>query len=139
MTPEEMSAIHRAAGAPEPGWSASDFAGLLASPHARLVTTGQCFALGRVVSDEAELMMLATDPEGQRQGRARHALADLERVLAAGGASVMFLEVAADNARAHTLYLAAGYEKVGQRKAYYARKVGPAADALLMRKQLRPA
>ena len=48
------------------------------------------------------------------------------------GATRAFLEVAADNIPAQTLYQAQGYAIQGRRKGYYRREDGPSVDALIM-------
>jgi ribosomal-protein-alanine N-acetyltransferase len=49
----------------------------------------------------------------------------------------VFLEVAADNAPAQSLYRSAGFAECGLRREYYPRPGAQAVDALLMRKALR--
>lgn len=44
----------------------------------------------------------------------------------------LFLEVGADNEAAYDFYIRYGFEKVGQRKNYYARSEGRKVDALIM-------
>ena len=132
MTPEALAALHARAMAPDRGWSAAEFADLLDNAHAFALGDARAFALGRAVAGEAELLMLATDPAHRRQGLARARLAAFEAEARARGASIAFLEVAADNAPARVLYTAAGWVERARRPAYYARPKGPAADALIM-------
>lgn len=136
MTPANMAALHQAAFANARGWSAEEFQSLLASPHCFAAVNGDCFALGRVVVDEAELLTIATHPDAQRQGLGHTALSAYEELSRERGAVSSFLEVAADNPAAIALYFAAGYDTTGKRKAYYKRSQGPAADALLMTRLL---
>ncbi|PVA09337.1 ribosomal-protein-alanine acetyltransferase [Pelagivirga sediminicola] len=118
------------------GWSADEFADLLASPLTCLHSAPNGFALSRLIADEAELLTLAVDPQQRRQGIAAALLAALEADLAARGAARQFLEVAADNTGARALYANAGYVETGRRAEYYARPGGDRVDALLMEKPL---
>ena len=136
MRPEELAALHAGAVAPDRGWTAAEFAGLLAAPGALLVAEPAAFVLGRVTLDEAEILMVATDPDLRRQGLARRTLARFEAAAAARGALRALLDVAEDNAPARALYAGAGYVEDGRRRGYYARPDGPAVDAVLMSKAL---
>ncbi|RBI87192.1 ribosomal-protein-alanine acetyltransferase [Rhodosalinus halophilus] len=136
MTPETLAALHARAFAR--GWTAEEFARLLESPHVFALGDGRAFALGRVAAEEAELLTLATDPLHRRQGLARARLAAFEAEARARGATTAFLEVAADNGAARALYEASGWAEAGRRPRYYPRSDGPAADALIMRRALRP-
>ena len=131
MTPEALARLHRAAMQRDRPWSAEEFAALLDSPHFLCALPG-AFALGRAVADEAELLMLATDPARQRRGLGRRALAAYEAEAARRGARLSLLEVAEDNTPALRLYEAAGYRESGRRPGYYARPGATGAAALLM-------
>ena len=132
MTPEALAATHAAAFPGERGWSAEEFASLMADG----IVTGSAksFVLGRVTLDEAEVLTLATHPDHRRRGLARSALAAFLAEARARGAMRAFLEVAADNAPARALY--GDWTEIGRRKAYYARAEGPAVDALVLEKRL---
>ncbi|MEL0438136.1 GNAT family N-acetyltransferase [Phycobacter sp. K97] len=136
-TPEEMAATHAAAFTQSRPWSAEEFAALLDSSLTFAAGDARCFALVRVVADEAELLTIATDPAHQRQGLARRAMDTWQHAAAARGASEAFLEVAADNMPAQALYQSCGFAHCGRRAGYYARKDAPAVDAVLMRRSLR--
>lgn len=137
MTPEDMATCHaRAVGDAGRPWSVEEFASLTSSPLVFDIGDARGFALGRVVADEAELLMLATDPAHRRGGLARAALADFEAEARARDATIAFLEVAADNDPALWLYRAAGYVELARRKGYYARVAGRTVDAIVMRKPL---
>ena len=134
---EVLAAIH--AQAFEAPWTAEALAELLAAPgvFALAVWDGAeavGFILMRVVADEAEVLTLAVGPEHRRRGIGR-ALVEAG-LLQAGQAEAVFLEVAQDNTPAIGLYERAGFAPAGRRPAYYARKNGLAADALLLRKTL---
>ena len=115
-------------------WTAQEIAGLLASPHVFAVGDARCFALGRVVAGEAEVLTLACDPAHQGRGYGRACLADFEAEARARGAEEIFLEVADDNTAAQALYLGAGYTEAARRRAYYPRKGAAPVDALILRK-----
>lgn len=134
MTPDDLAAIHaRCFTRPRP-WSAAEFAALLDSPRAFLLTRPQGFLLGQTVADEAELLTLAVAPDARRQGIARDLIAEFAATSRARGAAQAFLEVAADNAAAQALYHAAGWRESGRRRRYY----GPDLDALVMTLRLAP-
>lgn len=144
MTPEDMAATHARAMTSTSPWSADDFRQLLSPPGTFLVTQSPsqsqstaAFALGRIIFDEAELLTLAVDPDFQRQGLGRACLAAFEAEAISRGAQHLHLEVAATNVAAISLYSASGWQKAGQRKAYYKSDTGR-IDAILMSKRLNP-
>ncbi len=118
------------------GWSTEELTALLDSPHVFVLSEPDAFVLGRVVADEAEILTIATDPDSQRQGAARHLLAAFETQAAGRGATRAFLEVAADNSPAIALYDTAGYREIARRAAYYDRAGSGRVDALIMEKSL---
>lgn len=136
MTPADMAAIHARALPEGRAWSPDEMAALsrapgFACPHLH------GFALGRVIVDEAELIMLAIDPPHQGCGHGRTLLRAFETRASALGAQRLFLEVAADNQSAIALYDSMGWHLNGRRKSYYARADGPKIDALLYEKTLK--
>lgn len=96
------------------------------------ITVG--FVMGQIAADEAEILSIGVDREWQRIGLAKRLVEGVERAVKRAGAKRLFLEVAEDNAGARALYASAGFKEVGRRKAYYARKSGPAIDALILSK-----
>ncbi len=94
------------------------------------------FLLARAAAGEAEILSIGVAPELRRQGLARRLLEAALPALRERGAQRLFLEVAADNAPALGLYRSAGLTEVGRRRAYYMRRGGPAADALLLARDL---
>ncbi|MDA7964073.1 GNAT family N-acetyltransferase [Ruegeria sp.] len=136
MTPLDMALTHAAAFRDARPWSAKEFADLLTNPFTQAIGDARCFALFQVIADEAELLTIATHPDNQRQGLALHRMADWHAAAQKQGATRAFLEVAADNAAAIALYESCGYSRCGMRKAYYQRKDGPNADAILMERAL---
>ena len=136
MTPSDLAATHRLAFAHERPWSAVEFADLLAQRGVILCGMADSFILGRVTFDEAEVLTLATAPDHRRRGLARAALTEFNDRAMRVGAQTVFLEAAADNDAAIALYRACDFATVGRRRAYYVRKDAPAADALVMRRDL---
>lgn len=130
MTPAQ---IHAAAfGHPYAhGWGPTDFDAIADDGTLHLVQNGHSFALARLILDEAELLLSATAPAMQRQGLAARTLTALHQELAQSGARRIFLEVAATNEPAITLYSTLGYHVSGTRKDYY-REGGVLVDATLM-------
>ena len=95
-----------------------------------------CFALGRLVLDEVEILTVACAAVAQRQGLARRAMLALIEASADLGARSIFLEVAADNAPALGLYKSLDFEQVSRRAKYYQRRDGTKCDAFIFRKLL---
>ena len=114
---------------------------LLARPAGRGVVLED--ADGRVMSyglfmnagASADIISLGTDPRAQRRGLASRLLASALRQLADEGVEDVLLEVAVDNGAALALYSAAGFAEAARRKGYY-RRLGGAADAIVMRRNL---
>jgi ribosomal-protein-alanine N-acetyltransferase len=134
MTPEVLGALHaRAIAVPRP-WTAAEFADLLGARGVFLIDdpAGRGFALGRVAGPEAELLTLVVAPEARRQGIARDLLGRFAAAARARGATASFLEVAASNGAARTLYAGAGWRETGRRRNYYAHDGGAAEDAVVM-------
>ena len=124
----------------EEGWSAESFDALLSTPGAAAILALHLaepagFLLTRRAADEAEIIAIGTRPQLQRRGVARqlaeHHFADLSKQ----GVQQVFLEVAASNVAALTLYHALGFHEAGRRKGYYRRRNG-AEDAIVMRRVL---
>jgi len=136
MTPEQMAATHAAAFTQSRPWRAGEFADLLSLSGSFACGDARCFALVRVIADEAELLTIATDPAHRRQGLARACMDRWQAEAAARGATRAFLEVAADNPAALGLYAACGYDRVGLRRGYYPRPDAPPSDAILMARTL---
>ena len=131
-------------------WSRADLAHLLALPGgfgllARLFEgnlsgidgmRGVGFALCRVVRDEGELLSIGVGPSYRRRQIGAVLLRDcMERCQRIGATSV-FLEVAADNHSAQSLYRAFGFVEVGRREGYYQRPDGSRMCAYTMRSDL---
>ena len=122
----------------ERAWTRQDLAELVASPGVAgllLQVDGNDAGLAvcRVVADEAELLTIAVRPLHRRKGLARRLLAAVIDHVRNAGARTLFLEVGVDNPVAQSLYQAQGFCAVGERRAYYQRGRGPAADGIVMR------
>jgi ribosomal-protein-alanine N-acetyltransferase len=140
LAPEEAPALadtHAAAFTQSRPWSAAEFRDLLEHRLTFGLGDGRCCALVRVIADEAVLLTIATHPAQQRQGLARQLMAGWQAEAKARGAAEAFLEGAADNAAALTLYQSCGFNVCGSRPKYYPREAGGAVDAHLMRRDLR--
>ena len=133
ITPLDMAVLHAAAFAGSRPWSADEFTQLLKSKFCFALGDSRCFALIRIVADEAELLTIATHPDFQRQGLARDCMAAWHEQAHAKGAVHAFLEVAADNTPACAMYTGCGYNICGVRQGYYRRAGHPRVDALTMR------
>lgn len=132
MTPAELADLHaRAFTVPRP-YTEQEFARFLNDPICFLTWLGtDGFALGRLIGEEAELLTIAVDPGQRRQGLGRAILKDFETTASLRGAQRIFLEVAATNTPAITLYESAGYTQVGTRPGYY--KTGASrVDAVIL-------
>ena len=128
--PAVLAAIH--AEAFDAPWDAAAFRDLLAQPGVIVRDEAEGFILIRVVADEAEILTLAVRPQARRRGVAARVTTEAAAAAKALGATRLFLEVAEDNPGARALYAALGFEPAGRRRGYYARKDGPAADALIL-------
>lgn len=131
-----MAATHAAAFTRSRPWSAAEFASLLDQAFCHVLGDARCFALIRVIADEAELLTIATHPDAQRQGLARHRMTLWQDRAAELGATRAFLEVASDNQPALALYTACGFDPCGRRPGYYPRAAGQPVDAILMARTL---
>ena len=125
----------------EAAWNEKDLAEVLANPGcvALLATSDDGpvgFLIYRVVTDEAEIITLCVDPAYQRRGAGLEIVSTAQQLLKSLKISSLFLEVAADNKEAISLYARAGFLEAGLRKAYYARKNGETENAIIMRAQL---
>lgn len=135
------------------GWSAEQVVSALAMPGARVAfahangdtdsrntgsrNTGSNpgpigFALVRQVADEAELLLIAVQPEQRGQGIGRQLLDYAIENCFTSGARDMFLEVRAENTAAINLYKSRKFEVVGKRPGYYRSDKGELHDALTM-------
>jgi ribosomal-protein-alanine N-acetyltransferase len=91
------------------------------------------FALGRIVRDEAELLLLAVHRSSQGMGVGQLLLDRFGSVAASKGAEQLHLEVREGN-HAVRLYSRNGYREVGRRRNYYNGRDGQLFDALTLAK-----
>lgn len=128
----ELERLHRAAFTASRPWRAAEIDGLLSSPHVTFYRHPHGFALTRLVAGEAELLTIAVDPAHHRTGIAERLLREWLAAID-GSAETAFLEVAADNVAALSLYAKLGFTEVARRKGYYVRPNAPSGDAVVMR------
>lgn len=128
-----LAAIHHAAFPPAEHWGESAIAAQLALPGGfGFLHPAGAMVLGRLAADEAEILALAVLPSRRRAGLGRMLLAAAEAHVVAAGGRVIILEVAATNAAAQALYVAAGYRQIGRRTRYYP----DGTDALVLARPL---
>jgi len=132
VTPVVLAEIHAACFTVPRPWTATEFAALLATDGTFTIAESQGFLLARAIADEAEILTLAVMPAARQQGIAFRLLAGFKTVAVERGVNTAFLEVAADNEPALTLYAKAGFTPTAARKAYYARPGGKAVDAVIL-------
>ncbi|HEY8947692.1 MAG TPA: ribosomal protein S18-alanine N-acetyltransferase [Rhizomicrobium sp.] len=105
------------------GWGSQSLKALLSGPgvSAFLMEDDEIcgFILVRVAADEAEILTIAVGPDRRQKGLGSGLLEHAALAAREGGASHMFLEVAAQNLPARNLYEKYGFREVGRRKAYY--------------------
>jgi tRNA threonylcarbamoyl adenosine modification protein YeaZ/ribosomal-protein-alanine acetyltransferase len=122
----------------ETAWNEKDLSEVLASPGcvALLAKSDDGpvgFLIYRAVADEAEIITVCVDPAYQRRGTGLQIVLVTQQLLKSLKINSLFLEVAADNKEAISLYARAGFVEAGKRKAYYTRKNGETKDAIIMR------
>lgn len=139
--PDHATAISRLHSSSfDDGWDAAAVTRLLSNPGsvAMVASAGVppvigAFILAQVAADEAEILSIAVDPAWQRKGVAARLVDGVKRGALRGGATALFLEVAAGNGPAISLYEKAGFAEAGRRKGYYIRPDGTREDAVVMR------
>ena len=117
-------------------WSAPQCAGLLPMPGVWLVMAEESgevvgFSLGRVVADEAELLLLAVKKKAQRRGAGKLLLSRFFEDAEARGANSFHLEVRDGNS-AVDLYKSVGFSEVGRRARYYTGSDGQIYDSITL-------
>lgn len=136
-----LAALHAAVFTTPRPWSTDEFAVLRRQTGVFVLTrqdeSGLAgFLVGRVVVDEAELLTIAVSPERQRQGLGASLMLGFLEESRQRRAMTAFLEVAADNLPAISLYRRFGFTESGRRRQYYRRPDGSAIDALIMARGL---
>jgi ribosomal-protein-alanine N-acetyltransferase len=119
-------------------WTAPQCAGLMPMPGVwlSLARDGEeviGFALGRLIADEAELLLLAVKRSCQRRGAGAMLLNRFISIAEQRGAARFHLEMRDGNPAA-TLYSNAGFAPVGRRRNYYTGRDGQIYDALTLAK-----
>lgn len=116
-------------------WSRGNFLDSIRSGYQAQVLVGEDRLIGYFVAmkgvDEVHLLNITVAPAFQRQGWSRVMLDALATWSRGQGAQWLWLEVRVSNARAYSVYLAHGYQRVGVRKAYYPAFEGR-EDAIVM-------
>ena len=123
-------------------WTRSQCAGILPMSGVSLIiardlATGTAvgFSLSRSVVDEAELLLLAVDPEHGRRGIGRGLLDQFLDRARADGIDRVHLEVR-DGNPAIAMYRGAGFAPIGRRHNYYRSSDGRQFDALTFARDL---
>lgn len=140
-TASDLPTLARLHGACFPqAWEVEAFGRLLASPgtFALLAPADgpHGFVLIRVAADEAEILSLGVEPASRRKGLARKLVTEAAKEAHGEGTATIFLEVAAGNAPAVTLYSRLGFTTAGRRRGYYREPGQPPADALTLKAAL---
>ncbi|MCU9836651.1 GNAT family N-acetyltransferase [Ruegeria sp. WL0004] len=136
MTPADLALAHARAFDQSRPWTEGEFADLLNCDRVRVIGTTDCFAVFQVVTDETEMLTIATKPQRRRQGLASACVHDWLSSAIRMGATRALLEVAADNPAAIALYDRCGFTPCGRRKGYYRRPDGEMVDAIMMERAL---
>lgn len=116
-------------------WTRSQCAGILPMTGVKLILAEDGkdkvvgFSLYRTIADDAELLLLAVDPNSQRKGIGRDLLGYFIEDAKKNGAARIHLEVR-DGNPAIGLYEAAGFEQANRRRNYYHGRGGGQFDAL---------
>lgn len=132
----EMAALHGACFTTPRPWSAQEFEAVLADELCFTLIESGGFLIGRAVAGEAEILTLAVDPTARRKGLGGTLVDRFLAEAKSRGASSAFLEVSAQNQAAISLYVRAGFAKVGLRRAYYVQPHGAPVDALVLSRPL---
>lgn len=85
--------------------------------------------VGWVVVDELQIATFSVHPNWRRRGIGQRLLAQMLQDSQSKGVKIVFLEVAASNQAAQSLYRSFGFKNMGRRKNYYSAEKD---DALLM-------
>ena len=126
---DELAKLHKQC-FPNKPWSGADFAELKKS-GCEIVASQNGFIVYRSVADEAEIITIGVAPNARRTGIGIALVGVMEADLKKQGVKHIFLEVAADNVPARTLYEQCGFVQIGVRRGYY-----DGVDAITMRKDI---
>jgi ribosomal-protein-alanine N-acetyltransferase len=78
------------------------------------------FAIWQIAGNECELLSIGVNIAHRGKGYAKALMEHCHKELAKHGVEIFFLEVRENNAAAISLYEKLGYEKIAERKKYYA-------------------
>jgi ribosomal-protein-alanine N-acetyltransferase len=141
----EISSLHGQRFARQ--WSDGEFLNLLLQPSVFGFVARQTnaffskplggFVLAREVAGEAEILTVAVAEKFGRSGLGWRLMQAAMREAANRGGEGMFLEVEGGNQAAIGLYSKLGFQKVGERPAYYSGADGTRSSALVMKRVLR--
>ncbi len=126
---------------PDDAWTDRVFASELARPRTRYYIVAEAdgiiagYAGLSAIRDQADVQTIAVRADRQGHGIGKALLRDLLSVASARGCHDVFLDVRADNDRAHGLYLRTGFTDIGVRRGYY-RPSG--TDAIVMHLRIPP-
>ncbi len=134
--PARLAEIHAESFTVPRPWGAEEIGETLTQPGSFLLTAADGFLIGRAVTGEAELLTLAVRPGARRRGTGSALVAAFLDAARSRGAERAFLEVAAENAAALSLYARAGFTEAGRRRGYYRAPEGGAVDAVVMARDL---
>ena len=90
------------------------------------------FIIGQIAADQAEIISVGVLPEYQKHGLGRMLVEGLVRALQRAEVKRVFLDVAADNTAALSLYYKLRFEQVSSRAGYYKRRDNTSVDALVL-------
>lgn len=117
-------------------WNAGQCLGIMSLPDVWLSfaeagdrTVG--FALSRLLMDEAELLLLAVEPDARGHGVGRALIERTVEIAVGKGAHRLLLEVR-DGNQALDLYQGSGFSEIGRRRDYYRGSDGTTRDALTL-------
>lgn len=136
MTPFEMAKLHLLSGCLTRPWSEIEYKNLLNTDTVKFFDVKNGFLIGRIISQDAEILNVIVHPKYRRLGKARQLVGKFEKEAKDAGSLNCFLEVAESNSSANALYHDLGYLKVGQRKNYYEFVDGRKDSALILSKEI---
>lgn len=120
-------------------WSETNFCDALRAGYLCLVARDESHIVGLAVThllvDDAELLLIAVNPDNRRSGCASALLSDVSARLRGLAKNALHIEVRISNVGAIAFYVARGFQRVGLRKNYYPSGVlgSQREDAVLMK------
>jgi ribosomal-protein-alanine N-acetyltransferase len=136
MIAADLAQRHAQSGMNLRPWSQKEYQDLIDDPKTIMLHDNFGFAIGTIVLDEAELLLIITQESHRGQGHGLRMLSEFESTAYARGAKSILLEVSDKNTLARRLYDAAGYVIIGKRSRYYKTLDGSLEDANILRKTL---